>query len=64
MCREQDELILIVDEIAAAAASMHQGAQSYDSFIKARDKYISKINESFVHKNEITQAIRDLHRMI
>lgn len=64
MCKEQDELIAIVDEIAGAAVSMNQGAQSYDCFIKARDRYIKKINDSFVHKNKLTEAIQNLHKLI
>lgn len=64
MCKEQDELVAIVDEIAGAAVSMHQGAQSYDSFIKARAKGIKKIEEHFAHTNKLACAIQDLHKLV
>lgn len=64
MCNKQDELVAIIDEIAGAAVSMHQGSQSYDSFIKARDRGVRKICESFDYTNKLTLAIENLGKMI
>ena len=64
MCKEQEELVSIIDEIAGAAVSMSQGAQSYDSFIRARDKGLQKINESFGYRARLTAAIEDLHKLV
>jgi hypothetical protein len=64
MCKQQDELIEIVDEIAGAAVSMNQGAQSYDCFIKARDRGVQKITQHFSRKNKLEEAIESLHKLI
>ena len=64
MCKNQDELVAIIDEMVGAAVSMNQGAQSYDSFIKARDRGIRKINEHFDYRNKLACAIEDLHKLI
>ena len=64
MCKDQDELVAIIDEIAGAAVSMNQSPQSYDSFIRARDRGVDKIKRSFVYKNKLTAAIEDLHKLI
>ena len=64
MYKEQDELIEILDEVAGAAISMNQGPQSYDCFIKARDRCIRKINEHFNHTHKLTSAIENLHKLV
>ena len=64
MCKNQEELVAILDEMAGAAVSMNQGAQSYDCFIKARDRSVKKINEHFNHTHRLTSAIEDLHKML
>lgn len=64
MCKNQDELVAIIDEMVGAAVSMHQGAQSYDSFIRARDKGIKKIKEHFDYRDRLASAIEDLHKLI
>lgn len=64
MCKSQDELIAIVDEIAGAAVSMNQGAQSYDCFIKARDRGLKKITEHFAYRERLATAIEDLHKLV
>lgn len=64
MCKSQDELIAIVDEIAGAAVSMNQGAQSYDCFIKARDRGVRKINEHFAYQERLATAIEHLHKLV
>jgi hypothetical protein len=64
MCKNQEELVAIIDEIAGAAVSMHQGAQSYDSFVRARDMGIKKIRESFEYRDRLAAAIEDLHKLV
>jgi len=64
MCKESDELIGLIDEVAGAAVSMNQGPQNYEEFIKARTKFINKINESFIHTHKVTKAIEELHKLI
>ena len=64
MCKNQDELIAIIDEMVGSAVSMHQGAQSYDSFINARHRGIEKIKELFTHNSRLSSAIQDLHKLI
>ena len=59
-----DELVAIIDEIAGAAVSMHQGAQSYDSFIQARDRGIKKIHESYTCRGKLVAAVEDLNKLI
>jgi hypothetical protein len=59
MNREQ-ELIDIIDEVAGAAASMNQGAQSYDCFIKARERCLEKISAYFIYSNGMRTAIKKL----
>lgn len=58
-----EELISILDEMAGAAISMHQGAQSYESFIKSRDLCMRKITESYEHLDRLSRAIENLHNM-
>lgn len=64
MCKNQDELVSIIDEMVGSAVSMSQGAQSYDCFIKARDKGIRKIKEHFDQRDRLAKAIEDLHKLI
>jgi hypothetical protein len=64
MCKNQDELVEIIDEMVGAAVSMNQGAQTYDSFIRARDKGICKIREHFAYKDRVSAAIEALHKLI
>lgn len=42
---------------------MHQGAQSYDSFIKARELCMRKITEHYEHLDRLSTAIENLHRI-
>jgi hypothetical protein len=64
MCKKQDELVAIIDEMVGAAVSMSQGAQSYDNFIQARDRGIHKIHEHFDHTNKLAAAIENLHKLV
>ena len=64
MCKDQEELVSIIDEMVGSAVSMSQGAQSYDSFIKARDRGIKKIKEHFGHRDRLAAAIENLHKLV
>lgn len=64
MSKEQEELVAIIDEIAGAAVSMSQSPQNYDTFIKARDQWIKRINAHFDYKDRLAVAIKDLHDLV
>lgn len=64
MCKNSEELVGIIDEMVGAAVSLNQGAQSYDSFIRARDKGIQKIHEHFEYRDRLASAIESLHKLI
>ena len=61
---EENELISIIDEMVGAAVSMNQGAQSYDSFIQARNRGLKKIKELSEHNILLSSAIKDLSKLI
>jgi hypothetical protein len=60
----ENELISIIDEMVGAAVSMNQGAQSYDSFIQARNKGLNKIKALSEHNILLSSAIKDLNKLI
>lgn len=62
--RKKQELINIIDELAGAAASMNQGAQSYDCFIRARERCMDKIHEHFTYSDNMRTAIRELQELV
>lgn len=64
MRSKEDELVSILDEMIGAAVSMHQGAQRYDAFVKARDLGIKKIKESLAYRDRLATAIEELHKLI
>jgi hypothetical protein len=64
MCKKEDELVAIIDEMVGAAVSMNQGAQSYDYFIQARDKGMLRIKETFAHNSRLASGIEALHKLI
>jgi hypothetical protein len=64
MCKESDELIGLIDEMAGAAASVAQGPQNYECFMKARTELINKITAIRIHTDMVTRSIEDLHELI
>lgn len=64
MCVKEYELVAILDEMVGAAVSMHTGAQSYDSFIKARNVCVGRIQEAFAHNEKLSNAIQDLAKLV
>jgi len=58
-----EELIRILDEMAGAAMSLQQGAQTYENFIKARDLCMRRITEHYAHLDRLSVAIKNLHRI-
>lgn len=64
MCIKEDELLAILDEMIGAAVSMQSGAQSYDSFIRARNMCMSKIQETLAHNQKLSFAIQDLAKLV
>lgn len=61
---DMNELISIIDEMLGAAVSMNQGAQSYDSFIQARNRGLQKIRDIAEHNILLSNAIRDLTKLV
>ena len=64
MCKESDELIGLIDEMAGSAMSMNQGPQNYECFMRSRAKLIDKITAIRVHTDRVTTAIQNLHKLI
>ena len=64
MCKESEELIGLIDEIAGAAVSMNQNPQNYECFMRARTQLIDKITAIRVHTDKVTKAIEELHKLI
>jgi hypothetical protein len=64
MCKESEELIALIDEMAGAAASVTQGPQNYEQFMKSRSKLINKITAIRLHTDRVTTAIENLHKLI
>lgn len=64
MCQDSEELIALIDEMAGAAASVNQGPQNYECFMKSRTKLINKITSIRSHTDKVTKAIEDLHKLI
>lgn len=64
MYNREDELLAILDEMIGAAVSMQSGAQSYDSFIRARNMCMNKIQETLAHNQQLSSAIQDLAKLV
>jgi hypothetical protein len=64
MCKESDELIGLIDEMAGSAMSMNQNPQNYECFMKSRNKLIDKITAIRAHTDTVTKAIDNLHKLI
>jgi hypothetical protein len=64
MCKESEELIALIDEMAGAAASVAQGPQNYEQFMRSRAKLIEKITAIRVHTDRVTTAIQNLHTLV
>lgn len=64
MCKNASELMSLVDEMSASAASMHNGGHSYDSFVRTRDILRTKVQYLFDREEVLSEAIRDLNDLI
>jgi len=64
MCKNANELMSLFDEMAASAASMHTGAQNYDTFIRTRDVCKEKVQDLFDRNYTLTHAIKHLNTLI
>jgi len=64
MCKNASELMSLVDEMSASAASMHNGGHSYDSFVRTRDMLRVKVQHIFDREEALCGAIRDLNKLI
>lgn len=64
MCKNASELMSLVDEMAASAASVREGPQNYDNFIRTRDILKQKIQDQFDKSYTLTKAIQHLNNLI
>ena len=64
MCKNAVELMSLVDEMTASAASMREGPQNYDNFIRTRDLLKEKVQVIFDREQELCRAIKHLNTLI
>lgn len=60
----EKEIMNIVDELASAAASLSQGPQNYDMFIKARESCQHKIHVLIDKQRQSAELIRELTNLL
>ena len=66
-CKEvytPDFIMSIIDEVASAAASMSQGAHSYDSFIRSRDKCLTVLTEYNTYITTVQERVVNLLEVV
>jgi len=61
---DTDQIMSVIDEVASAAASLGQGAQSYDSFIKAREKCTTILDEYNSYISDVQNQVTKLLQVI
>jgi hypothetical protein len=64
MCKKASELMSLVDEMSASAASMREGPQNYDNFVRTRDLLKVKVQNLFDREESLCYAIRKLNELI
>jgi hypothetical protein len=64
MCKSAAELMSLVDEMSASAASMHKGPQNYDNFIRTRDSLKLQVQNLFDRERALCSAITHLNSLI
>jgi hypothetical protein len=64
MCKKASELMSLFDEMAASAASMREGPQNYDNFIRTRDLCKDKVQALFDRERALCSAITHLNSLI
>jgi len=64
MCKNANELMSLVDEMAASATCMGEGPQNYDNFIRSRDLLKEKVQDLFDRNYTLTHAIKHLNTLI
>jgi UDP-N-acetylmuramyl tripeptide synthase len=64
MCKNATELMSLVDEMTASAASMREGPQNYDNFIRTRDLLKEKVKIIFDREQALCKAIKQLNTLI
>lgn len=50
--------------MTSAAASISQGQQNYDSFIRARQTCVARLQEHFDKKRELSRMIEQLYKLL
>lgn len=64
MCKKAAELMSLVDEMSASAASMHKGPQNYDNFVRTRDLLKTRVQNIFDREQSLCYAIKQLNELI
>jgi hypothetical protein len=64
MCKSAAELMSLVDEMSASAASMHKGPQNYDNFVRSRDSLKIKVQNLFDREESLCYAIKQLNALV
>jgi hypothetical protein len=64
MCKKATELMSLVDEMSASAASMHKGQQNYDNFVRTRDLLKTRVQHLFDREESLCYAIKQLNELV
>jgi hypothetical protein len=64
MCKSAAELMSLVDEMSASAASMREGPQNYDNFVRTRDLLKVKVQNLFDREESLCYAIKQLNALV
>ena len=64
MCKNAEELMSLVDEMAGSGASIREGPQNYDNFIRTRDLLKGKIQVIFDKEQALCKAIKHLNTLL
>jgi hypothetical protein len=64
MCKNAEELMSLIDEMAGAGASLQTAPQNYDNFIRTRDLLKEKVKIIFDREQALCKAIKQLNTLI
>lgn len=64
MCKNASELMSLVDEMSAAAASLQTAPHNYDTFIRTRDMLKDKVQAIFDREKALCSAIKQLNNLV
>lgn len=64
MCKNASELMNLVDEMSASAASLQTGPHNYDTFVRTRDLLKERVQTIFDREQALCQAIKQLNILV